>query len=85
MPLSKERNKDRMRTLRALQARGIQLEGGIIRLHAKKETAVVQPVPLYNPSVHKPGDTVRIIKGNTEITLTIPNLDADGQPIPEDV
>jgi len=72
-----------MRTTRLVKKQGITSDKGGIRLHAKKETAVVQP--LYNPSVHKPGDTVRIIKGNTEITLTIPNLDADGQPIPEDV
>ena len=38
-------------------------------------------IPLYNPSIHKAGDTVRVLKGKREVTLTIPELDADGHPI----
>lgn len=38
-----------------------------------------ESVPLYNPSKHRPGDTVRMISGKV---VTIPELDADGQPVP---
>ena len=51
---------------------------------ARLESAVVQPnIPLYNPYTHRPGDTVRIQQRKREVTVTIPELDADGQPIPE--
>jgi hypothetical protein len=38
-----------------------------------------QPIPLYNPSIHRAGDTV-MLKGKV---VTIPELDADGHPIPQ--
>ena len=46
----------------------------------------VQPklpiVPLYNPSIHKPGDKVRMLSPfkNKLIEVVIPELDADGNP-----
>ncbi len=68
MPLSKARNRERMRQL---------------RLHQKVESVVVQPdIPLYNAMVHKAGDTVRVWRGKRLMTVTIPELDADGQPMP---
>lgn len=36
------------------------------------------PIPIYNPRLHRPGDTVRI---NGKV-IVIPELDGDGQPIP---
>ncbi|KKN70404.1 hypothetical protein LCGC14_0430990 [marine sediment metagenome] len=48
-----------------------------LRLHKTK----VQPVPLYNPSLHRPGDTVRVLRGKREVIVTIPELDADGRVI----
>ena len=39
-------------------------------------------IPLYNASIHKPGDRVRMYQGNRLIELVIPELDADGNPIP---
>lgn len=62
MPLSKKRNKERMRQN---------------RLHIFD----VQPIPLYNPSNHRPGDTVRVIRGKREVVITIPELDANGNAI----
>ena len=49
----------------------------LLRLENKK----VQPksVPLYNPLVHGAGDTVR----RAGRIVTIPELDADGNVIPE--
>lgn len=47
MPLSKARNKARMR---------------LSRLHAKEAIAPVQP-KLYNPMRHRPGDRVLVQRG----------------------
>ncbi len=66
MPLSKARNRARMREF---------------RLHVKKDDIDVQPnVPLYDPSIHKSGDIVRVWDGSI---VTLLPLDADGYPIPE--
>ena len=50
---------------------------------ARLENKNVQPVPLYNPSIHRAGDTVRILKFGKYHAITIPELNADGQPIPD--
>ena len=55
------------------------------RLHARKPKGVVQPIaPLYNPSIHRAGDTVIMLRGGRRVQVTIPSIDADGQPIYED-
>lgn len=52
------------------------------RLESKK----VQPdIPLYNPSLHRSGDTVRVLRGKREVVVTIPILDADSNAIPDQV
>lgn len=69
MPLSKHRNKVRMR---------------LIRLHNKETEVPVQPeVSIYNPSIHKAGDTVLVYRGKRLVETTIPELDGDGNPVPE--
>jgi len=68
MPLSKQKNKERMREF---------------RLHNKESLPFVQPkidIPLYNPTKHKAGDKVRMSTGQI---IVIPELDLDGNPIPE--
>ena len=40
-------------------------------------------VPLYNASVHKAGDRVRVFDGHRLVEMVIPELDADGQPVPQ--
>ena len=40
--------------------------------------------PLYNPAIHKPGDTVRMVRYGKEVIVRIPLLDGDGHPIPWD-
>ena len=42
-------------------------------------------VPLYNASVHRAGDRVRVFDGNRLVEMVIPELDADGQPVPQGV
>ncbi len=51
---------------------------------SRLENENVQPnIPLYNPSIHKAGDTVRVLRGKREVVTLIPELDADGRPMPE--
>lgn len=73
MPLSKARNRERMRKARAGVQPTCNLNTG----------QVVQPIPLYNPAIHRAGDTVLIKQGKRWIQTTIPKLDAGGQPIPD--
>lgn len=69
MPLSKARNRERMRQF---------------RLHAPKRVELVQPnIPLYNPMKHGVGDRVLVQRGKHLVDIVIPELDADGQPIYE--
>ena len=46
------------------------------------EEKVVRP-PLYNPSIHGPGDRVLVQQGKRLIETIIPELDASGNPIPD--
>ena len=62
------------------------IERGASRLHGKENTGFaesVQPIPMYNPSVHKAGDRVMIRSNRKLIETVIPELDGSGQPIPE--
>lgn len=54
------------------------------KLSILKPIQIPKPdIPLYNPAKHRPGDRVRIIRAGTVIETTIPELDADGHPMPE--
>jgi len=54
------------------------------RFDTRSNSGNVKPnIPLYNPVIHKAGDTVRVLKGKREVTITIPGLDAEGNPIPD--
>ena len=46
-------------------------------------SCVIPEVPLYNPTEHRVGDTVRVLKGRREVVVTIPEVDADGNAIPD--
>jgi hypothetical protein len=99
MPLSKERNKERMRKFRAtsvqpnaekpvqpklvqrLVAAGLRIEGNKISLGSKQ--AVAQPdLPIYNPTIHRPGDKVLVKVGGRLVPMIVPVLDGDGRPMP---
>jgi len=88
MPLSKQANRDRMRIKRA--------NDRINRLHASNNTGVVhhavQPnrarlkplePPLYNSVIHRAGDVVKIVQRGKLITIKIPELDEEGNAVPE--
>ena len=86
MPLSKARNRDRMRVSRAtcVQPNPVQPTLGELRELIKGIEAkpVVQPsIPLYNPAIHKPGDSVLVQQGKRLVETVIPELDGDGNPI----
>ncbi len=42
----------------------------------------LEPLPLYDPTIHKPGDKVRVFRGDRFINITVLEIDADGHPIP---
>jgi len=69
--LQRETTRNRVRRYRALH---------------KGVTSLVESdiIPLYNPSIHRVGDTVKVQKGKRLVTVTIPQLDADHNPIYED-
>lgn len=75
-------------SLRALQpklgAAGLKLEGNkIVGVVKPMSNLTVRPVPLYNPSIHKPGDRVMVRSPYNKklIETVIPEIDADGNPI----
>ncbi len=37
-----------------------------------------QAIPIYNKSIHKPGDVVRVWQGKVLVQVTVPELDIDG-------
>ena len=64
-----------------LKAVGLVLEGNTIVSAHKPVSRPSESVPVYNPSVHRAGDTVLVRHGNKLVTVTIPELDAGGEPI----
>lgn len=95
MPLSKAKNRERMRELRLHnkqstgcvqpKIQGLVLKGNRIIGISKPVQPSVQPkVPLYNPAIHKAGDTVMMMLSKTRPRIIkIPEIDAEGNPIPE--
>ncbi len=68
-----------------LRAAGLTLEGNKIVGAAKPATKQSDNIiPLYNPAIHKPGDRVLVkpAYGKRLVTVIIPDLDVDGNPIP---
>jgi len=55
----------------------------ILKPTKKRDCTGLTAAPLYNPSIHKPGDTVMMYKGKGLVTTIIPELDADGNVIPD--
>ena len=73
MPLSKVRMRERKKQDRAK-----------IRFDIRSSDGNVKPnIPFYNPVIHRAGDIVRVLKGKREVTIIIPRLDAEGNPMPD--
>jgi len=90
MPLSKKRDRERKRefqpnsnltTGKQFQPKPdklAELRGLINAIHESKAIAQPVTIPVYNPSIHKPGDRVRVKQYGKWIETIIPELDADG-------
>ena len=78
MPLSKVKQAEYMRRYRA----GV-IPSVIPKATQSVTSSVIPNPPLYNPSLHRAGDTVRVLRGKREVTVVIPKLDADGNVIPD--
>lgn len=100
MPLSKKRMRERKRRDRVKPMSNLIIRSSVkpntldnlrqtIKNIEGKTKAPQHPsgeasVPLYNPSIHKPGDRVLVKPpyGNKLVEIVIPELDAGGQPVP---
>ncbi len=58
-------------------------EQGFCKPQVGGSTPLISSVPLYNPSIHKAGDTVLVRQRDRYIEIKIPELDGDGHPIPD--
>ncbi len=93
MPLSKARNRKRMRELRAkpVQPESSQkptkqeLQDMIHQMEIGQPQEVKEEfIPWYNPQRHKTGDKVKIYDASGQMQIVIvPELDADGHSIGE--
>ena len=67
----------------ALQRKAGSLSvGGYIKGQIMKSVSG-STTKLCDPGVHKPGDTVLVRKGKRLVQTIVPDLDADGSPIPK--
>jgi len=69
MPLSKARNRARMRQLRASLVQPVCNPKPVQPIKANE---TVQPdLPLYNPAIHKPGDKVYIYRNGQKVEYDV--------------
>lgn len=66
-----------------VQPEGLIMEGNRI-LGVKANVEPQTSTPIYNPAIHKPGDRVLVRPPHSKklIEIVIPELDADGHPMP---
>ena len=91
MPLSKKRDKERKRLIR-LESKEIQPKQETLRRLRElmkpnpwlEKQDVQLNIPVYNPDGHyQVGDTVLVMRGRRLVETVIPEVDADGNAIPE--
>jgi hypothetical protein len=77
-----------VRPVRPIEIPGLRIDGnkilGLDRISSP--TMPDQPsnvAPLYDSTIHGPGDRVRVLQGKKFIEVTVPEIDADGHPIGE--
>ena len=71
-----------------LEKAGLNLEGNrIVEALQSKSSPLKEEtntkLPRYNPAIHKPGDTVLMLRGKKWMPYLIPELDSSGQPVPD--
>jgi len=96
MPLSKARNRERMRQTRVqpksdvkakLAKAGLKLDGKRILGALQSTRSLLESesntvAPLYNPRLHKSGDIVRKWVGGRYIEVEIKEVDGEGNEVP---
>jgi len=68
---------------RSVQPNVIDAVSPSVRREDYGKISIEQPAPVYNPSIHRPGDRVLVQRGKRWVEMVIPRLDADGQAIYE--
>ena len=71
-----------------LEKAGLNLEGNRILGAVQSKSSPVESspstnLPRYNPAIHRPGDTVLVLRGKRWLPYLIPEVDASGQAIPD--
>ena len=69
--------------LLAAQGLGIA-RGRIIDVQPISNLESAPIIPFYDPGLHSAGDTVKVKRGKRWVTMTIPELDLDGNPMLEE-
>ena len=65
------------------QKQGLSTSGEYIKAQILKGFRSESTIPIYNPDIHKVGDRVLIRQGKGLIEVIVPEIDAEGRPIPE--
>ncbi len=93
MPLSKKRMRERKRIDRGVKPKSnlntvndvkpnkdklAELRGIINTIHTAQAPVQSVTIPVYNPSIHRPGDRVLVKQYGKWIETIVPELDADG-------
>lgn len=93
MPLSKARNRERMRQIRLHKdpvlpknIAGLKMVGNRILGCTEKVVQPKETIPVYNPATHKAGDRVLVkpLYGRSKrlVEVNVPEIDGDGNLIP---
>jgi len=51
------------------------------RIVGIQSTPQPESIPRYNPAVHRAGDRVLVQRGDKWVSVIVPEIDADGNPI----
>ena len=92
MPLSKAKMRERKRQDRLVKPMSNLTNPELVKpkleelrqliKNIEAKPALAPKIPLYNPYVHRPGDLVLVQQGKRLVETVIPELDADGNPMP---
>ena len=66
-----------------LEKAGLTLDGNSILDAVQSRPVKEESLPRYNPAIHRPGDTVLVLRGKRWLPYLIPEVDASGQAIPD--
>ena len=82
-PVVLDPKEKRLAEARAVLEMALQPKTDVLKSTTNPLKEESNSIPWYNPSVHVPGDRVRVRQGKGFTEVVIPQLDAGGQPVPE--